>query len=69
MIENNVNGKLFDPKDSEKKVANFIMKTYKNKNKFFQLKKNSLNYYRKNLSWKVNAPKLQEILLKAKNSV
>ncbi len=69
MIENNVNGKLFDPKDSENKVANFIIKTYKNKKKFYQLKKNSFNYYQKNLSWKVNASKLQEILLKAKNSV
>ena len=68
MIKNNINGKLFDLKDSEDKIANFIIKQFKNKDKLYQLKKSSLNYYKNKLSWKVNAHRLQEILLKAKNS-
>ena len=68
MIKNNINGKLFDLKDNEDKIANFIIKQFKNKDKLYQLKKSSLNYYKNKLSWKVNANKLQEILFKAKNS-
>ena len=67
MIKNNVNGKLFNLKDSESKITNYIIKIFKNKKKLYELKKNSLIYYEKKLKWKANAPKLQVILSKAKN--
>ena len=67
MIKNNVNGKLFNLNDSVNKISKYIIRIYKNKKKFFELKKNSLIYYNTKLNWRANAPKLQSILLKAKN--
>ena len=68
MVKNNINGKLFNLSDNENKISNYIIRIFKNKKKIFNLKKNSLSYYNKNLNWRANAPKLQSIFLKAKNS-
>jgi glycosyltransferase involved in cell wall biosynthesis len=66
MIKNNINGKLFNLKDTEDKIGNYIIKIYNDKKKLFELKKKSLSYYKTKLSWKSNSIKLQSILLQAK---
>lgn len=67
MIKNNVNGKLFNLKDDESKIAKYIFRIFKNKKKYHELRKNSLTYYNTKLNWEANAAKLQAILSKAKN--
>ena len=66
MIKNNFNGKLFNPNDHNNKIVNYIIQIFNDKKIFFKLRKNSLDYYKKNLSWQSNAIKLQKILLKTK---
>ena len=68
MIKNNINGKLFNLKDTEEKIGDYIIKIYNNKKKLSELKKKSLSYYKTKLSWRSNSAKLQSILLQAKNS-
>ena len=48
MIKNNINGKLFNLKDTEEKIGDYIIKIYNNK-KLSELKK-SLSYYKTKLS-------------------
>ena len=64
MIKDNFNGKLFHPNDDCNKIAKYMIKILSDKKIFKIEKKNSLNYYNKNLSWQSSAKKLQQILLK-----
>ena len=55
MVKDNVNGKLFNLKENEDKIGNYIIKIFNNKK--CSIKK-SINYYKK-LSWKTNSLKLR----------
>lgn len=67
MIKNNVNGKLFNVSAKPHRIADYIIKIFKNKSKFNNLKKLSKNYYSNKLSWDINSKILQKILISIKN--
>ena len=46
MVKDNVNGKLFNLKENEDKIGNYIIKIFNNK-KNVSIKKKSINYYKK----------------------
>tara|TARA_B100000427_G_C15514110_1_gene597480 strand:+ start:2367 stop:3539 length:1173 start_codon:yes stop_codon:yes gene_type:complete len=62
MIKNNLNGKLFSNNFSDKDIANYIFKVYKNKNKFKKLVSSSRKYYETHLNWKSIGFNLNKLL-------
>ena len=67
MIKNNINGKLFNVNTKNNKIADYIIKIFKNKHRFKKLQKLSKNYYKNKLSWNINSKVLQKILIASKN--
>ena len=66
MIKNNINGKLFKKFVSVSKVGNYIINLFKSKQRYLEKRKQSYNYYKKNLSWNVNKLKINKIILNLK---
>lgn len=51
MVKNNANGYLFQTNTSEKRIANYVIKTFKNKKKYISFVKKTHNFYLKKLKW------------------
>ena len=51
MVKNNTNGYLFQTNTSEKRIANYVIKTFKNKKKYISFVKKTHNFYLKKLKW------------------
>ena len=62
MVKNHYNGIRFKKNLSPRNIANYIVKIFKNKKKFYSLKKKSIKYYNMKLDWKINSKKIQKII-------